>query len=152
MDRKQHQSSENWDAALERALKSLAERQAPATLLPRVMAQVHVRTAEKWDPQPWRRWTFWAWTTTSMLMISLAAWLLWLGGKFYEAKISPALDYGLGICRTVLGALAGSLIGSNFGVGSETYHFTLLAAALLLLAMYVTCVGVGSFVYRVVRR
>jgi len=85
-------------------------------------------------------------------MLALVAWLLWLGDKFYEAKINPALDYCLGICRTVFSALAGSLIGSNLGFGTEDYRFTLFAAGLLLLAMYITCVGVGSFVYRVVRR
>jgi hypothetical protein len=148
----QQQSPENWDAVLQRALKNLPERPAPVTLMPRVMAQVQVRAAEKLHQRLWRRRMFWVRATASAMLLATAASLSWLGGKLYETNISPVLDCCVAICRTVFGALAGSLIGNSFSFSTEAYHFTLIAAGLLLLAMYVTCVGVGSFVYRVVRR
>jgi hypothetical protein len=149
MNSDKHQSPENWDAALGRALKNLPERQAPATLLPRVMAQAQSRAAEIGHQRLWRRWTFWACATASALLLVLGAWL---GGQFYENKISPVLVSSVDICRTVFHALAGSLIGKSFVLGDEVYHWALIAGGLLLMAMYITCIGVGSFVYRVVRR
>ena len=150
MNSNQHKSAENWDAALGRALKDLPERQAPSALLSQVMAQVNAHAVERSNQQVWRR--RWTWATTCALLLAIAMWFSWLGGKFYETNINPVLDRCIGICRTVFNALVGSLIGNNSGFGCEVSHFTLLAVSLLLLAMYVTCVGVGSFVYRVVRR
>jgi hypothetical protein len=146
MNSNKHQSPENWNTALDRALKNLPERPAPASLLPLVMAQVQERAAEKWH---WRSSAFWLGALSGTLLLALVSWL---GSRFYETSINPVLYQGVGACRTVFNALAGSLIGGSLNVSNETFRFTLIAAGLLLLAMYVTCVGVGSFVYRVVRR
>jgi hypothetical protein len=152
MNSDQHQSPENWESALGRALKNLPERGTPSTLLPRVMAQANARGSGKWHQRLWHRWTFWAFAATGALLLALAARIAWLGGRFYETNVNPALDHCVGICRTVFSAVIGSLLGSTFGVGPEAYHFNLLAVCLLLLAMYITCIAVGSFIYQVVRR
>jgi hypothetical protein len=149
MNSEKHPSTENWDAALGRALNNLPERQAPATLLPRIMARTQAHAAGNRRQRLWKRWTFWASATASALLLVTGSWL---GSQFYENKISPMLAGSVDICRTVFHALAGSLIGSNFGSGAEAYHFALMAGSLFLLIMYITCVGVGSCVYRVVRR
>ncbi len=150
MNSDKHHSPETWDSALERALKDLPERQAPPALLSQIMEQVNEHAVERSHQQVWRR--RWTWAATCALLLAIAIWFSWLGGKFYETKINPVLDHCIGICRTIFSAIAGSLIGNNIGFGYEASHFTLIAVSLLLLAMYATCVGVGSFVYRVVRR
>jgi hypothetical protein len=152
MNSNQHRSPENWDAVLGQALKNLPDRPAPSTLLPQVMAQVNARAVEK-DRHPlWDHRKLWARTSASVLLFIMAVWVSWFGFRFYETQVSPLLDHCLGICRTVFSAFAGSLLGSKFGSGIEAYHLALMGAGLLMLAMYATCVCVGSLVYRVVRR
>jgi hypothetical protein len=140
-------SLEKWNAALGRALKGLPERPAPSTLLPGIMVQVRARRTEK---SYGRR--FWICAPAGGLLIAIAAWLSWLGGKFYEDSITPLLDHCFRTCQTILSALTGSFIGSNFVLGAGAYHFAVIGAGLLMLAMYATCVCIGSCLYRVVRR
>jgi hypothetical protein len=143
MNFEKHGSPENRDDALIQALRNLPRRPAPATLLPRIMGRVHANGAEK------RRW---AYAPAGTLLVAIAVWLSWLGGKFYEKDLGPLLDYCLAICRTVFGALAGSLIGNRLGFAGESCHIALVAASVLMLAMYAACVFLGSCVYRIVRR
>jgi hypothetical protein len=148
MNSDQHRSLDKWDAEFRRALKNLPEKPAPSELLPRVMGQVRVRAAEKWHG----RLRLWICAPASVLLISIAAWLSWLGGNFYEDSIIPLLDHFSRTCQTIFSALTASLMGNSFGLGAGAYHFALAGAGLLMLAMYATCVGIGSCVYRVVRR
>jgi hypothetical protein len=152
MNSNQHRSPESWDTVLGQAIKNLPDRPVPSTLLPQVMTQVNARAAEK-DRRPLGdRRNLWARASASVLLFIVAVWVSWFGFGFYETQVSPLLDHGLGIGRTVFSAFAGSLLGSKFGSGIEAYRLALMGAGLLILAMYATCVCVGSLVYRVVRR
>jgi len=79
-------------------------------------------------------------------------WFTVLGSRFYDARMSPALDRGADICRTVFISFASALGGIQIGFDIEACRFILLAVSLLLLGMYVTCIGVGTIIYRTVRR
>jgi hypothetical protein len=148
MNSDKHQLPENEDAALSRALKNLPERTAPAALLPRVMLQAQERTDKKWHRRLSPRLTVWS----GALLLALAGGLSWLCGRFYDANINPVLDHIAGACRTVFSVLVDSLLRGSFGFSEESCRFILIAFSILLPAMYITCIGLGAFVYRVVRR
>jgi hypothetical protein len=50
-------SERDLEHAVTAALRDLPEPEAPATLLPRVMAAVHAREQRPWYAQPWPRWS-----------------------------------------------------------------------------------------------
>jgi len=151
-DRYQHQQLENWDKELDRALKNLPEQQAPAGLVPSVMSQLNARIEEKWYRRLWWRWPLWLRAASSILMLALAVWLPSLGSRYYETSMIPALDRGISVCKTVFGPVAGALGVIPSGFDGDACRIVLLAAGLLLLMMYLTCIGVGTLIYRTVRR
>ncbi len=151
-DRYQHQPSENWDKALERALKNLPERPAPAGLIPQVMSRVNARFEERWYQRVWWRWPLWLRATSTLLLLVLTVWLPSLGTRYFETKVSPALDHAIDFCWRVFGSFASALGGIPFSFDGEACRIVFLIAGLLLLGMYLTCIGVGTFIYRTVRR
>jgi hypothetical protein len=155
MNLDKHPSPENWEAALGRALKNLPERQAPAMLMTNVMAQVHARAAQSRQQRSWWQWPVALRVASAVLLFTLLALLSWLGGHFWETSASPLLNRWLGVTQTVLGSLAGTVdvvCRTKPGFGPEAIRWACVSASLLLLAMYFTCVGVGTFVYRTIRR
>jgi len=151
-DQYQQSSLENWDKALNHALKNLPERPAPADLLPQVMARINEGAVEKQNQRLWRLWPLWLRVTVSASSVALMVWLSLLGTRFYEAGLSPALSRIADICRTVFVSLAGSLGGIPFVIDGEVFRILLMIATLYFLGMYLTCIGVGTFIYRTVRR
>ena len=151
-DQYQQQQLENWDKALDRALKNLPEQPAPAGLIPFVISQLNARIEEKWYQRLWWRWPLWLRATSSILSLSLTVWLLLLGSRYYETSMIPALDRGINVCKTVFSSVASALGGIPCGFDSEVCRIVFLAAGLLLLVMYLTCIGVGTIIYRTVRR
>jgi hypothetical protein len=146
MNSDKHQLLEERDETLSRALKNLPDRMAPAALLPLVMTQA--RTNKKWHLPLRLHLTFWS----GALLLALVAGLSWFFGRFYEANVNPVFDHVVVACRTVFSVLVGALLRSTFGFSAESSRLILPGLCILLSAMYITCVGLGSFVYRVVRR
>ena len=151
-DRYPHQQLENWDKALDRALKNLPEQTAPVDLIGHVMSQVNARIEEKWYQRLWWRWPLWLRATSSILLLALTVWLPSLGSQYYETNMFPALDRGINVCLMVLGSFKNALGGIPFGFDGEVCRIVFLTASLLLLVMYLTCIGVGTIIYRTVRR
>jgi hypothetical protein len=151
-DRYQHQQLENWDKALDQALKNLPEQPAPADLIPCVISQLNARIEEKWYQRLWWRWPLWLRATSSMLLLALAVWLPSLGSRYYETNMIPALDRSINVCKTVFSSVATALGGIPFGFDDEVCRIVFLTASLLLIVMYLTCIGVGTIIYRTVRR
>ena len=67
-------------------------------------------------------------------------------------RLSPALSRSADICRTVLGSMAEAFTGIQFSFDGDTYRIIFCAVSLLMLGTYLTCIGVGTFIYRTVRR
>jgi hypothetical protein len=151
-DRYQRQPSENWNETLDRDLKNLPERPAPADLAARVMSQVNAQVSEKRRRHLRLQLPLWLRTTAGVMLLAVIVWLSLIGARFYETRMSPALDRGADICRTVFGSFASALGGIPIGFNVEACRFIFLAVSLLLLGMYVTCIGVGTIIYRTVRR
>jgi hypothetical protein len=155
MNPDKHQSLDNWEASLGRALKNLPERQAPAALMTNVMARVRARAAERWYQRSWWQWPVWLRAAAAVLLLALLVLLPLLGGHFWETSASPLLSRWIGAAQTVLGALASVLdavFRTKLGFGQEALRWVFVSASLLLLAMYLTCIGVGTVVYRTVRK
>ncbi len=151
-DRNQPQSSGNWDNALDRALKNLPEKPAPATLIPLVMSRIKAPIEGRWHRRLWWQWPFWLRATSGVLLPALIVGLLSLWSRYYETEMSPAVDRGINVCQTVFYSLASALGGIPFQFDGEFCRIVFLTASLLLLGMYLTCIGVGTFIYRTVRR
>jgi hypothetical protein len=151
-DSYQNQPSENWDKALDRALKNLPERPAPADLVSQVMSKVNTNTTMKLSRHLWWRWPLWLRLPAGILLPALIVWLSLLGTRFYETRMSPALSRSVDICRTVFESMTEAFTGIQFGFDGDTYRIIFFAVSLLMLGMYLTCIGVGTFIYRTVRR
>lgn len=152
MDKDPRQTTNNWEETLSRALQNLPERKAPPNLLPQVMARVRAHAAEKESGKSWLQRPLWLRVTASVLLSAPMLWFFFLGNRFYETDLSPALNRSAAISRTVLGALASALGGTHIVIDADICHTILLAGSLILISMYLTCIGVGSFIYRTVRR
>ncbi|HSW40334.1 MAG TPA: hypothetical protein VLL97_12675 [Acidobacteriota bacterium] len=132
------------DPALERALKSLPDQTAPPALLPRVMNIACARASR--NRALWLQWRWLPATLAAVVAVALSR----LGERFYETSLAPMLDRGIAIVSNILSALARPVIETvPYG---EFNGFVPVAAVLLPVIMYLTCIGLGSFVYRAVRR
>ena len=155
MNPHENKSPQPWEAALNRALKNLPERQAPGTLMPNVMRQIHARAVAPQSQGSWWQWPLALRVASGVALAALLAGLAWGGGHFWEANASPLLNRSIEVAQTIMGSLAGGMaaifrVQPDFGAGMQRPIF--LAAGLLLLAMYLSCVGIGTFVYRTVRK
>jgi hypothetical protein len=151
----QNHSPEKWEAALHRALKNLPERQAPAALMTKVMAQIQPPAAQPRYRGSWWQWPLALRAASGVTLIALLAVLVLGGGHFWETSASPLLNRWVEIGQTIMSSLASGMaavfrVQPDFGSG--TLRLAFVAASLLLLAMYLTCVGIGTFVYRTVRK
>lgn len=141
-----------WETRLDREFKGLPDRAAPHTLIPRVMAAVQARVCAPWYRRPWWDWPP-ALKIVSLLgmsgLLGLATWLVmhcseypWTAAAAGELKtwLAP-----LNPVWTLLTSLAGALALVFKGTGS----WILLGAGGLCAIMYLSCVALGSAVYRV---
>jgi hypothetical protein len=147
---------DNWEAALGRALKNLPERQAPSALLPSVMAQIQAREALQCPPdRSWWRWPLWLRVASAAGFIALLALLFLLGGHFWENSVIPLLHHWTAAAQAVLTSLASAaeaVFRTGAGTGRALLRWIFVFFSLLLLASYFTCIGVGTFIYRTIRK
>lgn len=148
--KKQHW--DNWQQQLDRALKHLPEKPAPANLLPNVIAEIQTRETRRGVGQPFYFRHPWLRVSAALLALSLMTALFFAAGRVYENDIIPAFRLVDSACRTVLGSLTDVLAAFSFGIGEETLRFLFPVLICVMLAMYLTCIGVGTFLYRTVRR
>lgn len=139
-----------WQQRLDLALKNLPEKTAPTHLLPNVMAKIRTTEAEKAFNRPYLSRLSRLRMSAAILALSMMAYLSFVGERIYENDIIPAFELAGRVCRTVLGSLAD--IPAAFAIGDETLRFLVPVLICLMLTMYLTCIGVGTFIYRTVRR
>jgi hypothetical protein len=150
--RNQNHSLEQWNRRLDLALKNLPERPAPADLFPQVMAKVQARKEEKQEKRPWRAWPQWLRVTTAALALLLMGYLSVLGFQLYETRVIPVFSQIAQAFLTTCASLSGICSELRETLGSKALHYVLLTVSLLLFGMYLTCLGLGTFIYRTVRR
>ena len=148
--KKQHW--DRWQRNLDHALKHLPEKAAPANLLPNVIAEIQARETRNVFGQPFAFRQPWLRVSAAVLALSLMTAIFFAAGRVYENEIIPAFRLFDSACRTVLGSLVDVLAAFSFGIGEETLRFLFPVLICVMLAMYLTCIGVGTFIYRTVRR
>lgn len=141
-----------WEAELDRKLRSLPDRPAPRTLIPRVLTALHAQAVLPWYRRPWWNWPPAA-QVLSLLVLSgllgMATWLVihagrvdWAAAFMDDAKrwLAP-----LAPVWSLLSALAGAVALVLKGAGG----WVPAAGTGLCLVMYLSCIGLGTVFYRV---
>jgi len=140
----------NLELEIDRQLKALPELQAPASLLPRVMANIASRPALPWYRQSWSQWPM------SMRRGSLAALLSTFGALCYA--VSAIFDLasasvrqkvagnflGLASLWNVLSDLAATAFAAVQHLGTGT----LVGIAAALILSYMMFLALGAAYYR----
>lgn len=141
-----------WVNVLDRKLHELPNRRAPSTLLPRVMAAIQARASLPWYRRSWWEWPS-VWQVLSLLGVSgllgLVTWSCGPGSSGFLAQAGALLTDWMPALEpmwTLLGTLARALALVVKQVGG----WTILAGLGLCLAMYLSCIGVGTVFYRLV--
>ena len=134
-----------WEVALSRSLKKLPDRPAPPTLLPRVMEAVAARHHRPWCVRVWAQTS----SRQQAAALVLASVVVLLPLMYLASALLPK-DWlaGANACRTVAGALGAAC--SAFC--EDCVHIALAVAATLFVTLYLTCLGLGTAAYQLVRR
>lgn len=141
----------NLEELIQRELSKLPERQAPQTLIPRVLAQIEARAHKRWWQCPWSYWP------SSLKALSLPVMLGSAVGAvfgvslqwnlfFANSSLAPMTDKleWLSSVVDVLAALGNSVLVLGRAAGQQW----LLLGLLVPVAMYLACVGLGTLCYR----
>ncbi len=143
---------ENWDDALDRALKNLPEQSAPADLVPKVMAIIRARSRGEAQRPVWWQWPRWLRIPAAALALALIVLLPLLGIRFCETSVIPGVEHITAACRTALGSLIHATIGRLGVVSGDMFQYVLPAAILMLAVMYLISISVGTLICRTVWR
>ncbi|MCP5527240.1 MAG: hypothetical protein H7A47_10605 [Verrucomicrobiales bacterium] len=153
MNEHQPKTGADWEAQLEERLRNLPDRPAPRTLIPGVMARLRALEAAPWWQQSW-----WAWPrgVQAMSVILSSGAILLLNLLFVEVREALAASY-LHVALQdwtaqfepvwrMLGALstAAELVLQRLCGAACVY---VMAAGL---AVYLACVGLGTWLFRLV--
>jgi len=148
-------SDPKWETELAQELRKLPDREAPATLIPRVMAALQARVRLPW----WRR-TWWQWPPAAQLLGLLAVssvlgLITYYATRGWEAALvagmTQQVQAWLEPLRPAWSCLV-SLANALALVLRQAGQLVFLAVGACSLAAYVSCVGLGTAVYRVVVR
>ncbi len=145
------QPDSDWEKLLDRQLRALPDRRAPDTLLPRVMAALRVRAL------PWYQRTWWTWPRPlqclSLLLVSVVLGVItWLALHAGDVALTGQVGRQLGNWFAPVAALwtaVGVLVNALGAVIRSLGTLNLCLAGAVLLAMYLSCVGLGTVFYRV---
>lgn len=141
-----------WETELDRRLKNLPDRPAPAGLAPRVMAAIRAQAA-----LPWYRRTWWQWPLLAQVLS-----LLWFSGLL-GGLTWVCLHGG----RGELPGVVGGQVMESLAVFAPLWSLVtaMLEALALVLkqvpllawvgvigffaVMYLSCIGLGTALYRI---
>lgn len=139
------------EAWVDRQLRQLPDRPAPSTLAPRVMALIRARVRV-----PWYRLTWWHWPTLaqafSLLLVStLLGGLTWAGLHASEGDWAATTMQHLQGWLSPLQPLWVMLVAMSRAVVlvvHQTNPLLLSGIGAVLMAMYLSCLALGTVVYR----
>src|SRR5215831_3174121 len=138
---------ESLEALIHHELSKLPQRDAPATLIPRVLAQIQARAHKHWWQCPWARWP-WPLKVLSLPLLlgsatgaTLGISLLWtfLTERLTLDAVWDRFDSVSGLLD-VLSSLGNALVMMGRAAGPQW----LLIAFLIPVSMYLACVGLGT--------
>ena len=121
------------EALIDRELKALPELQAPASLLPRVLAVIRPQVALPWYRRAWQSWPFGLQVASFAVLSVLFGWLCFAG---WEVSQVVSVSEAAQTIRQWLGALGA--VGNTLAV---------VLQAILLAAGVSTLIGVFFGVY-----
>ncbi len=148
-------SHDNWEAALDRQLKALPDRPAPATLVPRALALLAARARRPWYRQTWLFWPRWAQAgslvAVSFVLGALTFALLHAGEVASTGQVSEQLSVWLAPFKALWGA--GEALVTAIGLLVQKVGFWVwVGIAALCAAMYAACIGLGTILCRIACR
>jgi hypothetical protein len=136
---------------IHRELAKLTDHQAPASLVPHVLARIQTQAHRHWWQRPWNQWPF-ALQAISMPVLLLSAVflmsaldMLWtlLPSGLGTIPLSEHL-ISLAMVWEVVATLGNALLILIQSTGT----LWLMLALSIPLAMYLACVGLGTVCYR----
>ena len=131
---------------LERLLRSLPERQAPASLEKRVMLEIARRAALPWWRRSFANWPFAA-RSGFFALAALAAVML-VAGIFRLQGVPFAPFSALSADWSRWSALARVVAGAGREIAASIPSYWLYGALALLATCYATVIGVSAAAYR----
>jgi len=143
--------SEAWEARLDRELKRLPDRPAPATLMPRVLAAIQARARLPWYRQDWSTWPRFAQGFSLAVLSLLLGALTYACLHFPELGAPDAFRAQLDTWLAPLVALwtvAQALGGVAVALCSKAGGWVCLGLGIVCLAAYLSAVGAGTMLYR----
>lgn len=141
----QPQTPDPWEEALSRSLKKLPDPQAPDTLMPRVMEAVAAQERSPWPRLAWRR----ASSGQRLAVAALASAFVALPLVYFlPSRVPSECLASLEALRTVSDAL--DTVGAAVCEGCA--RWAAAGVIVLMFAMYLTCLALGTAAYQIVRR
>jgi succinate dehydrogenase/fumarate reductase cytochrome b subunit len=142
---------ESWEQVLDRELKGLPDRPAPATLVPRVMETIALRSRLPWYRQAWSTWPRSVQASALVLLSFLLGALTYACLHFpelgtpevFSARVETwlaPLKAAWSVCEALLQAVA-ALCHKSGG-------WICIGLGVACLAAYLVAVGAGTMLYR----
>lgn len=144
-------SRNHLEFEIDRALKSLPELEAPASLAPRVLAAIQRRAPAPWYRQPWPAWPTAFQGVSLFLLLGLFAGLCFAGWKLSQSAHYAAMAHQLGAVTENLDAAWTCLIVllNAFLLSLKQLGWGVWMAVLTCLTLgYLLCVGLGTLCLR----
>lgn len=146
-----HSPGEDWEAWLDRQLRQLPDRPAPASLAPRVLAAVTARARRPWYRQPWFAWPRGAQVVALLVLSgalgSLTYALLHLE-DFAVAETLAAQFAAWWAPAEAVRAAAHALATTLSLLARQVSGTVWLALGGLAALMYAVCLALGTVLYR----
>lgn len=138
-------TSDPGENALSHALKRMPDRPAPPTLMPRVLEAVAARERGPWFVRAWRQAPR---RQQALAMMAVSAVFMLPLAWFVAALLPREWLAGAGACQTV----ADALHTATSAFCDNCVNIALTVAAVFVLALYLTCLGLGTAAYQIMRR
>jgi hypothetical protein len=136
---------------MDQQLRQLPYRKAPGSLAPRVLAAIRAQAHKPWYQRPLATWARWLQVVTLMLATGIGAGLAWAISLAVESLDFGAVARNLGssVERFDFIWTAGAALGNALLIVlGRTHPLFLIAAGLLCIVSYASCVGMGTLLYR----